>query len=80
MSRVIKYVCDCCGKEIPIIKKVDAFGIEREYLQSGKVKSICSSNLSTFGIDLCKDCAHKIDMEIMESKLKILKSVLQTER
>lgn len=76
MSRVIKYVCDCCGKEIPVIKKTDVFGIEREYLQSGKVESIRSSNLSMFGVDLCKDCSHKIDMEIMESKLKILKSVL----
>lgn len=77
MSRVIKYECDCCGKEIPVIKKKYALGIEMEYLQSGKVKSICSPNLSTFGIYLCKDCAHKIDMEIMESKLKILQNVLR---
>ena len=70
MSRVNKYVCDYCGREIPVIKKKDILGIEREYLQSGELKS--GIKLSIFGIDLCKDCAHKIDMEIMEWKMNIL--------
>lgn len=74
MSRREIYVCDYCGKEIPVIKKRDILGIEREYLQSGRLEAVHSlgTNLSMFGIDLCKDCAHKIDMEIMEWKMKIL--------
>ena len=74
MSRKEIYVCDCCGKEIPVIKKKDIFGIEREYLQSGKLNAIhaLGNNLSLFGVDFCKDCAHKIDMEIMEWKIDLL--------
>ena len=74
MSRKEIYVCDRCGKEIPVIKKKDIFGIEREYLQSGKLNAIhaLGNNLSLFGVDFCKDCAHEIDMEIMEWKMSIL--------
>lgn len=74
MSRKEIYVCDCCGKEIPVIKKKDIFGIERGNLQSGKLNAIhaLGNNLSLFGVDFCKDCAHKIDMEIMEWKMNIL--------
>lgn len=71
MSRVEKYICDCCGKEIPVVKRKDCFGIERKYLQSGKLKSI-NSNPSMFGIDFCKDCAHEIDMAMMKWKLEVL--------
>ena len=74
MSRVEKYVCDCCGREIPIIKHKDILGIERKYLQSGELKSLnaIGSILPRFNIDLCKVCAHKIDMEIMQWKLDVL--------
>ena len=74
MSWKIVYTCDNCGKEIPVIKKKDAFGIEREYLQNGNLKSMGSpgERLHMLGIDLCKDCAHKIDMEIMEWKKSVL--------
>ena len=74
MSRVEKYVCDCCGREIPTIKRKDILGIERVYLQSGELKSlgVTGSGLSRFNIDFCEDCAHKIDMEIMQWKLDIL--------
>ena len=74
MSRREIYVCDCCGKEIPVIKKRDVLGIEREYLQSGHLEALHSvgKNLSMFGVDFCKDCAHKIDMEIMEWKMSVL--------
>lgn len=30
MSRRKIYVCDCCGKEIPVVKREDIFGIERD--------------------------------------------------
>lgn len=42
MSRKEIYVCDCCGKEIPVIKKKDILGIEREYLQSGHLEALHS--------------------------------------
>ena len=58
MSKREIYVCDRCGKEIPVVKRKDCFGIERKYLQSGNLKSI-NSNPSMFGIDFCKDCAHE---------------------
>lgn len=32
MSRREIYVCDCCGKEIPVVKRKDILGVEREYL------------------------------------------------
>ena len=32
-----KIICDCCGEEIPKIKKKDLFGIEREYYIFGKL-------------------------------------------
>ena len=77
MSRVIKYICDCCGKEIPVIKKKDALGIERQYLQSGEIMSmhLPHNNLRILGIDVCKDCAHKIDMEVMQWKMDILEQM-----
>ena len=77
MSRVVKYVCDCCGKEIPIIKKKDTLGIEREYLQSGEIISMPHNNLRILGVDICKDCAHKINMEITQWKMDIFKEVNQ---
>ena len=30
MSRREICVCDCCGKEIPVVKREDIFGIERD--------------------------------------------------
>lgn len=74
MSRKEIYVCDCCGKEIPVVKRIDILGVERKYLQSGHLESLHSvgKNLSILGVDLCKDCAHKIDMEIMEWKMSVL--------
>lgn len=74
MSRREIYECDCCGKEIPIIKNKDILGIERQYLQSGHLEALHSmgKNLRMLGVDFCKDCAHKIDIEIMEWKMEIL--------
>lgn len=74
MSWKIVYTCDNCGKEIPVVKRKDIFGREREYLQSGYLKSMGSpgEQLSMMGVDLCKDCAHKIDMEIMKWKMEVL--------
>ena len=35
--RIEKIICDCCGEEIPKIKKKDVFDIEREYYRFGKL-------------------------------------------
>lgn len=74
MSVITKRVCDCCGREIPVVKKKDILGIEREYVQSGRLESLHSIgvNLSMFGMDFCKDCAHRVDMEIMQWKMNVL--------
>ena len=76
-DNMLQLICDCCGKEIPVIKKKDALGIEREYLQSGEIMSmhLPHNNLRILGIDVCKDCAHKIDMEVMQWKMDILEQM-----
>ena len=28
--KIEKIICDCCGEEIPKVKKKDIFGVERE--------------------------------------------------
>lgn len=33
--KIEKIICDCCGEEIPTVKKKDIFGIEREYYRFG---------------------------------------------
>lgn len=35
--RIEKIICDCCGEEIPKVKKKDIFGIEREFYRFGKL-------------------------------------------
>jgi hypothetical protein len=35
--RIEKILCDCCGEEIPKVKKKDIFGIERECYRMGKL-------------------------------------------
>ena len=71
MSKVIKYICDCCGKEIPVVTKTDCFGEKHQYLGSGTLESM-GVNLSKHGTDLCEECAHKIDVALMQWKLETL--------
>ena len=73
MSRKEIYVCDCCGKEIPVIKKEDILGIERKYLQSGHLEALHSvgENLSMFGIDFCKELGTLLEFKNI-SKLCII--------
>lgn len=62
MSRKEIYVCDCCGKEIPVIKKRDILGIEREYLQSGHLEALHS-------VGKIYQCLELIFVRIVPTKL-----------
>ena len=59
---VTKIICDCCGEEIPKVKKKDIFGIEREYYRMGKMKlwrTIYRHKLSKFRIGFMRDVLEK---------------------
>lgn len=66
--------CNVCKDEIPIVKKKDIFGIEREFYRFGQLELGDSFNIDTtrLGIDLCEKCAGKISLEMQEAKFKIL--------
>ena len=53
--KIEKIICDCCGEEIPKVKKKDVFGIEREYYRMGKLnygEPFTDINCQKFGLDL----------------------------
>lgn len=68
-------ICDCCGEEIPKVKKKDIFGIEREYYRIGKLnygypfKNINSRNL---GLDLCERCAGDISLQMKQTRMELI--------
>ncbi len=67
--------CDCCGEEIPKIKKKDVFGIEREYYRFGKLnygKPFTDINCHNLGIDLCERCAGNISLEMYKMRMELL--------
>lgn len=69
-------ICDLCNEEIPIVKKKDMFGIEREYYRVGKIQldhPFENIELSrTMGIHLCEKCAAQVSLDIMKRKTEIL--------
>lgn len=79
MSKVIKYICDCCGKEIPVVTKTDCFGVQHQYLESGSLESI-GTNIFKHGTDLCKDCAHKIDIALIQWRFGTLMTASLVEK
>lgn len=66
----IKHHCDCCEKEIPIIKKKDILGIEREYLDTRESEWFVPPVL------LCRTCSLMIENEILKIKNQILRGLL----
>ena len=68
-------ICDCCGEEIPKVKKKDIFGTEREYCRIGKLnygypfKNINSRNL---GLDLCERCAGDISLQMQQTRMELI--------
>ena len=73
--RIEKYICDCCGEEIPKAKKKDVFGIEREYYRFGKLNygyPFSDINCRNLGLGLCERCAGDISLEIVQRRMELL--------
>ena len=77
---MIKYFCDTCGKEIPIVKKKNHLtGEYVDVLDIGKIecKEINLSGLNNrvynSNVHTCKSCAEKISSEIDNELLNLKK-------
>lgn len=77
---MIKYFCDTCKREIPVVKKKIPFTNEYvEVLDVGKIecKQInisCLNNL--INVHTCKHCAEKISLQIDNELLNLRLSLL----
>ena len=79
--KVEKIICDCCGEEIPKVKKKDVFGIEREYYRMGKLnygEPFTDINCQNLGLDLCERCAGNISLEMYKIRMELINSVQMT--
>lgn len=73
--KIEKIICDCCGEEIPKVRKKDIFGIEREYYRLGNLDygyPFKDINCRTLGLDLCERCAGNISLEMHEARTALL--------
>lgn len=71
-------ICDCCGGEIPKVKKKDIFGIEREYYRLGKLNygyPFKDINCRSLGLDLCERCAGDISLQMHEERTRLIMEV-----
>ena len=70
--KIEKIICDCCGEEIPKVKKKDVFGIEREYYRMGKLnygEPFTDINCQNLGLDLCESLEmYKKRMELINNR------------
>ena len=80
---MIKYFCDTCGMEIPIVKKKNPFTNEYiEVLDVGKIKckqmnlSFLNNRAYNSNIHTCKHCAEKISLQIDNALLSLKLSLL----
>lgn len=78
---MIKYFCDSCGAEIPIVKKINPLtNKEIEVLDVGvlKCKQIDISCLNNHNLNThtCKHCAEKISLQIDNELLNLRLSLL----
>lgn len=76
--KVEKIICDCCGEEIPKVKKKDVFGIEREYYRMGKLnygEPFTDINCQNLGLDLCERCAGNISLEMYRRRMELINSI-----
>lgn len=69
MIRVTLY-CDICGKELPVREIETAIG-KIEVVETGRTKVWDTSGL---GKHLCKECALRIDNELLTFKMELLAS------
>lgn len=58
---ITKYLCDCCGSEMPSIKYLDDL-IPKSATKVWNLK----------GFDICPICALKIDNELLKLQLHLL--------
>lgn len=73
--KVETIICDCCGEEIPKVKKKNIFGIETEYYKLGKLDygyPFKDINCHTLGLDLCERCAGNISLEIQKERTNLI--------
>lgn len=80
---MIKYFCNTCGMEIPIVKKKNPFTNEYiEVLEVGKIESkqinlSCLNNRAyNSNVHTCKHCAEKISLQIDNELLNLRLSLL----
>lgn len=76
--KVETIICDCCGEEIPKVKKKNIFGIETEYYRLGKLDygyPFKDINCCTLGLDLCERCAGNISLEIEKERTNLIINV-----
>lgn len=80
---MIKYFCDNCGMEIPIVKKKNPLTNEYiEVLDVGKFESkqidlSCLNNQSyNSNVHTCKHCAEKISLQIDNELLNLKLSLM----
>lgn len=75
--RIEKILCDCCGEEIPKVKKKDIFGIERECYRMGKLnygEPFTDINCNNLGLDLREKCAGKISLSMYNKRIELILS------
>ena len=63
--------CDVCGKELPIIRKHTPLG-DVDVIKTARTKQW---NTSMILPHLCETCALKIDNELLQTKIDLMKGV-----
>lgn len=71
----VSYHCDVCDKKLEVVKKITPFG-EVEVVKTYRTKVW---NTSTLFPHLCESCALKIDNQLLETKLNLLKGSVKCE-
>ena len=66
------YRCDVCNDKIPVVRKKDIFGVEREYIQTGSFHYTGDTSFKIPGLCVCESCAHRIDVSVLTWKNMIL--------
>lgn len=81
--RMQKIYCDYCKEEIPIVKKRDFFGIEREFYRMGKIDYGCEGmnkvDPNKLGVDLCERCAGLISTELLKTRINLIEAISKSQ-
>lgn len=68
--------CNKCGKEIPKIKR-KILNEEKEFYELGIVNEPFKNMFEDFNVHLCKECALKIENEILKAKVQLMEELKQ---